>query len=73
MTDMNGTTPTGAPAPQNGGEHVQQPAYPAQPVHEAHGQQSYYYQQPAPAGNVTYQKKGGGRTFLIAFAGALLA
>ena len=56
MTDMNGTTPTGAPAPQNGGEHVQQPAYPAQPVHEAHGQQSYYYQQPAPAGNVTYQK-----------------
>ena len=76
MTDMNGTTPTGAPAPQNGGEHVQQPAYPAQPVHEAHGRQSYYYQQsqqPAPAGNVTYQRKGGGRTFLIAFAGALLA
>ena len=87
MTDMNGATPSGAPVPPSHGDGAQQPPTPAssQPVSPAqpspsyqaqpgpaHQAQTHYYQQ--PAGAAAHQKKaGGGRTFLTAFAGALLA
>ena len=78
MTDMNGTTPSGAPMPPVGDDHAHQaPPQPVQPTQPAQTAQTYYYQQSQPqqhAGTVTYEKKSHGlRTFLLAFAGALLA
>ena len=76
MTDMNGTTPSGAPMPPVGDDHAHQaPPQPVQPTQPAQTAQTYYYQQPQQhAGTVTYEKKSHGlRTFLLAFAGALLA
>ena len=75
---MNGTTPSGAPMPPVGDDHAHQaPPQPVQPTQPAQTAQTYYYQQSQPqqhAGTVTYEKKSHGlRTFLLAFAGALLA
>ena len=54
-----------------------QAAHQTQPIPPAQQAQAYYYQQPPAqqhAGAVTYQKKSHGlRTFLLAFAGALVA
>lgn len=69
MTDTN-STPSGAPTPPGGGQAHQPASSSTQPA------QSYYYQQPPQptAGTVTYEKKSHGlRTFLLAFAGALVA
>lgn len=75
MSETNGTTPSGAPIPPSGSDWAQQPAS-TQPVQPANQVQSHYYQQPQQhvAGTVSVkEKKGGGRTFLLGFAGALLA
>ena len=68
MTDTNGTTPSGSPLPPRPGDEHAQHAAPT-------GQQPYYQQSyQAQHTPVTVQKKtNGGRTFLLAFAGAALA
>lgn len=78
MTDMHGTTPGGSGMPPKpGDEHAQHAAQPGtQPYYQQ--PQPGYAQQPQPphhtAGQVTYEKKShGGRTFLLAFAGAAVA
>lgn len=81
MSETNGTTPNGAPIPPSGSSWAQQPdsaqpTQPVQPVQSASQAQSHYYQQPQQhvAGTVSVkEKKGGARTFLLGFAGALLA